>query len=102
MRQVGEGDFFWDENGRSQFPKVAEEVDAQLQKYKQVFSHTILPNHFQGCVWLSATPDQDNMRRGCPVATRCLASWVLIPIDSGHALASGYWEISEGCGISGP
>lgn len=34
--QVGEGDFFWDENGRSQFPKVAEEVDLQLQKYKQV------------------------------------------------------------------
>ncbi|KAK9915015.1 hypothetical protein WJX75_003656 [Coccomyxa subellipsoidea] len=33
--EVGEGDFFWDENGRSQFPKVAEEVDLQLQKYKQ-------------------------------------------------------------------
>ncbi|EIE26993.1 SM/Sec1-family protein [Coccomyxa subellipsoidea C-169] len=35
LNRVGEGDFFWDENGRSQFPKVAEEVDAQLQKYKQ-------------------------------------------------------------------
>jgi hypothetical protein len=34
--QVGEGDFFWDENGRSQFPKVAAEVDVQLTKYKQV------------------------------------------------------------------
>jgi len=32
--QVGEGDFFWDENGRNQFPKVAEAVDVQLQKYK--------------------------------------------------------------------
>ena len=34
--QVGEGDFFWDANGRNQFPKVAEDVDAQLTKYKQV------------------------------------------------------------------
>ena len=34
--QVGEGDFFWDANGRNQFPKVAEDADAQLQKYKQV------------------------------------------------------------------
>lgn len=35
-RQVGEGDFFWDANGRNQFPKVAEDVDAQLTQYKQV------------------------------------------------------------------
>ena len=34
--EVGEGDFFWDANGRNQFPKVAEDADAQLQKYKQV------------------------------------------------------------------
>lgn len=33
-RQVGDGDFFWEANGRSQFPKMAEDVDAQLQKYK--------------------------------------------------------------------
>ena len=36
LRQVGEGDFFWDANGRNQFPKVAEDVDAQLTQYKQV------------------------------------------------------------------
>lgn len=34
MGQVGEGDFFWELNGRRQFPKVAEDVDVQLQKYK--------------------------------------------------------------------
>ena len=34
--EVGEGDFFWDANGRNQFPKVAEDADAQLKKYKQV------------------------------------------------------------------
>ena len=34
MRQVGEEDFFWEANGRAQFPKMAEDVDAQLQKYK--------------------------------------------------------------------
>ena len=33
---MGEGDFFWDANGRNQFPKVAEDVDAQLTQYKQV------------------------------------------------------------------
>jgi hypothetical protein len=34
LGQVGEGDFFWELNGRRQFPKVAEDVDVQLQKYK--------------------------------------------------------------------
>jgi hypothetical protein len=33
--QVGEGDFFWEANGRNQFPKVAEDVDVQLRQYKQ-------------------------------------------------------------------
>ncbi|KAK9829342.1 hypothetical protein WJX72_005270 [[Myrmecia] bisecta] len=32
--EVGEGDFFWEQNGRNQFPKVAEQVDVELQKYK--------------------------------------------------------------------
>jgi hypothetical protein len=32
--QVGDGDFFWEANGRAQFPKMAEDVDVQLNKYK--------------------------------------------------------------------
>lgn len=32
---VGSDDFFWEENGNSQFPKVAEEVEIQLERYKQ-------------------------------------------------------------------
>ncbi len=32
---MGEGDFFWEANGRNQFPKVAEDVDVQLRQYKQ-------------------------------------------------------------------
>lgn len=36
MMQVGEADFFWESNGRSQFPEAASEVDIQVQKYKQV------------------------------------------------------------------
>ena len=32
--EVGPGDFFWEANGSSPFPAVAEEVDAQLKKYK--------------------------------------------------------------------
>jgi len=31
---VGDGDFFWEANGRAQFPKMAEDVDVQLNKYK--------------------------------------------------------------------
>lgn len=34
--EVGEGDFFWEANARSTFPKVAADVDVQLTKYKQV------------------------------------------------------------------
>ena len=34
IRQVGDGDFFWEANGRAQFPKMAEDVDVQLNKYK--------------------------------------------------------------------
>lgn len=34
--EVGEGDFFWEANERSTFPKVAADVDVQLTKYKQV------------------------------------------------------------------
>lgn len=34
--EVGEGDFFWESNARSTFPKVAADVDVQLTKYKQV------------------------------------------------------------------
>ncbi len=30
---VGPGDFFWEENGGRPFPKVAEEVEMQLNKY---------------------------------------------------------------------
>ena len=45
---MGEGDFFWDANGRNLFPKVAEDVDAQLTQYKQVllfpFSCAIMGN----------------------------------------------------------
>ena len=33
--EVGDGDFFWEANGRAQFPKVAAEVDAQIMQYKQ-------------------------------------------------------------------
>ena len=43
--QVGEGDFFWDANGRNQFPKVAEDADAQLQKYKQVRVRTCMSQY---------------------------------------------------------
>ena len=32
---VGPGDFFWEENGGRPFPKVAEEVEEQLNKYKK-------------------------------------------------------------------
>ena len=32
---VGPGDFFWEENGGRPFPKVAEEVEEQLNKYKR-------------------------------------------------------------------
>ena len=32
--EVGPGDFFWEANGSSPFPAVAEEVDAQLKRYK--------------------------------------------------------------------
>lgn len=35
--EVGDGDFFWEANGRSQFPKAAAEVDAQIAQYKQVW-----------------------------------------------------------------
>ena len=31
---MGDGDFFWEANGRAQFPKMAEDVDVQLNKYK--------------------------------------------------------------------
>lgn len=29
-------DFFWSGHGREQFPKIAEQVEAELAKYKQV------------------------------------------------------------------
>ena len=32
--QVGEDDFFWEKNARQQFPKVAEDIDTQLQAYR--------------------------------------------------------------------
>lgn len=32
--QVDDADFFWALNGRNPFPKMAEDVDNQLQKYK--------------------------------------------------------------------
>mmetsp|Transcript_34832 Transcript_34832/g.98747 ORF Transcript_34832/g.98747 Transcript_34832/m.98747 type:complete len:637 (+) Transcript_34832:244-2154(+) len=32
---VGDGDFFWTENGTKEFPAVAEEVEIQLGKYKK-------------------------------------------------------------------
>ena len=34
--QVGEADFFWEANGRNQFPDAAAQVEAEVQKYKQV------------------------------------------------------------------
>ena len=34
--EVGDGDFFWEANGRAQFPKVAAEVEGQISQYKQV------------------------------------------------------------------
>ena len=34
--EVGEGDFFWEANGRAQFPAVAAEVEAQINQYKKV------------------------------------------------------------------
>lgn len=34
--QVGDGDVFWAEHGRKQFPKVAEEVENLVAAYKQV------------------------------------------------------------------
>ena len=34
LLKVGDGDFFWEANGRAQFPKMAEDVDVQLNKYK--------------------------------------------------------------------
>ena len=30
------GDFFWSAHGREQFPKIAEQVEVELNKYKQV------------------------------------------------------------------
>lgn len=33
--QVDEGDFFWAKNSRQQFPKMAEDVDAQLKAYRE-------------------------------------------------------------------
>ena len=39
--QVGEGDFFWESNGSSTFPKMAEDVDAQIKQYTEV-SHPFL------------------------------------------------------------
>ena len=92
--QVGEGDFFWDENGRSQFPKVAEEVDAQLQKYKQVHTPD-LPQCsviFSLDVWafakpvlrqtaLSALPCKTSQRRErniCRSGIACVLSTVSI------------------------
>ena len=39
--QVGEGDFFWESNGSSTFPKMAEDVDAQIKQYTEV-SHPLL------------------------------------------------------------
>ena len=34
--EVGEGDFFWEANGRAPFEAVAAEIEVQLQQYKQV------------------------------------------------------------------
>ena len=34
--EVGEGDFLWEAEGRSQFPKVAGELDAQIKQYQRV------------------------------------------------------------------
>ena len=44
--EVGDGDFFWEANGRAQFPKVAAEVDTQIMQYKQVrFLHLLRRQH---------------------------------------------------------
>ncbi len=75
MLQVGEGDFFWDENGRSQFPKVAEEVDAQLQKYKQVAGHNIRLHSSLILAHLT----EFNTCLGCAASAACVASRALIP-----------------------
>lgn len=34
--QVGDGDFFWEQHGRDQFPKAAADSDLELNKYKAV------------------------------------------------------------------
>lgn len=38
--QVGDGDFFWESNGSSTFPKMAEDVDAQIKQYQEVLPLT--------------------------------------------------------------
>ncbi|GAB4817085.1 hypothetical protein N2152v2_004131 [Parachlorella kessleri] len=35
LYEVDEGDFFWSAHGREQFPKIAEQVEVELTKYKQ-------------------------------------------------------------------
>jgi len=38
--EVGDDDFFWQANGRSQFPQVAAESDRELSQYKQACALT--------------------------------------------------------------
>lgn len=40
--QVGEADFFWEANGRNQFPDAAAQVEAEVQKYKQVWGRMLM------------------------------------------------------------
>ena len=69
---MGEGDFFWDANGRNQFPKVAEDVDAQLTQYKQV-----LPFHFS-CAIMG---NKGNFFKGRPRQRRCYAVELVLSRD---------------------
>ncbi len=44
--QVGEADFFWEANGRNQFPDAAAQVEAEVQKYKQVGDLALISEYF--------------------------------------------------------
>lgn len=72
VRQVGDEDFFWEANGRSQFPKMAEDVDAQLQKYKAAVEEL---NRKTGAnVDPNMDPNELMQVEPSPNSTRCHAS----------------------------
>ena len=51
--QVGDGDFFWEQHGRDQFPKAAADSDLELNKYKTVSAATASSAPLGVCVsWL--------------------------------------------------